>query len=91
MPWNVSTPVDEGFQFIQAAVDAPRIHHQWRPDKLYVEDGIPAEVIQNLVIKGYEVAPGGNWGAAEAILIDLETGILYGGTDSRIEGAAKGY
>jgi len=76
---------------IQAAVDAPRIHHQWKPDKLYLEDGIPADVIQNLVIKGHEVAPGGNWGAAEAILIDLETGILYGGTDSRIEGAAKGY
>jgi len=76
---------------IQAAVDAPRIHHQWKPDKLYVEDGIPADVIQNLVIKGYEAVPGGNWGAAEAILIDLDTGILYGGTDSRIEGAAKGY
>jgi len=76
---------------IQAAVDAPRIHHQWKPDKLYLEDGIPADVIQNLVIKGYEAVPGGNWGAAEAILIDLETGIIYGGSDSRIEGAAKGY
>jgi gamma-glutamyltranspeptidase/glutathione hydrolase len=76
---------------IQAAVDAPRIHHQWKPDKLYVEDGIPADVIENLIIKGYDVMPGGTWGAVEGILIDLETGILYGGSDSRIEGAAKGY
>lgn len=76
---------------IQAAVDAPRIHHQWRPDRLYVEDGIPADVIQNLIYKGYDVAVGGSWSAAEGILIDLETGIIYGGSDSRTEGAAKGY
>lgn len=76
---------------IQEAVDAPRVHHQWKPDKLYLEDGIPADVIQNLVIKGYDVSPGGNWGAAEAILIDLNSGLIYGGSDSRIEGAAKGY
>lgn len=76
---------------IQAAVDAPRVHHQWSPDRLYIEDGIPYDVIQNLIIRGHEVAVGGTWGAAEAILIDLETGLIYGGTDSRIEGGAKGY
>ncbi len=76
---------------IQAAVDAPRVHHQWRPDRLFVEDGIPADVIQNLIYKGYDVTAGGYWSAAEGILIDLETGIIYGGSDSRTEGAARGY
>jgi gamma-glutamyltranspeptidase / glutathione hydrolase len=76
---------------IQQAVDAPRIHFQWHPDKIYLEDGIPADVIQNLILKGHDVQVGGNWSAAEAILIDLDTKILYGGADSRTEGAAKGY
>ncbi len=82
--------IDYGMN-IQAAVDAPRIHHQWHPDKLCLEDGIPADVIQNLVARGHDVVPGGNWGAVEAILIDLQTGLIYGGSDSRTEGAAKGY
>ncbi|MCX6641511.1 MAG: gamma-glutamyltransferase [bacterium] len=76
---------------IQQAVDAPRIHHQWHPDKIYIEDGIPADVIQNLLVKGHDVQVGGNWSAAEAIMIDLDSKIIYGGSDSRIEGAAKGY
>lgn len=76
---------------IQAAVDAPRIHHQWMPDRLFIEDGIPYDVIQNLIIRGHDVAVGGTWSAAQAILIDLETGLIYGGTDSRVEGGARGY
>ncbi|RJP77487.1 MAG: gamma-glutamyltransferase [Candidatus Zixiibacteriota bacterium] len=82
--------IDHGMD-VQAAVDAPRIHHQWKPDRIYLEDGIPADVIENLVAKGHDVAPGGVWSAVEAILIDLQTGLLYGGSDSRTEGAAKGY
>ncbi|TKJ40815.1 gamma-glutamyltransferase [candidate division LCP-89 bacterium B3_LCP] len=76
---------------IQAAVDAPRIHHQWLPDRIYLESGIPYDVIQNLILRGHKVRFGGSWSAAQAILIDLETGLIYGGTDSRVEGGAKGY
>ena len=82
--------IDHGMN-VQAAVDAPRIHHQWMPDRLFLEDGIPYDVIQNLIIRGHDVAVGGTWSAAQAILIDLETGMIYGGTDSRVEGAARGY
>ncbi len=82
--------IDHGMN-VQAAVDAPRIHHQWLPDRIYLEDGIPHDVIRNLIIMGHDVRFGGNWSAAEAILIDPETGLIFGGTDSRIEGAAKGY
>ncbi|MFH1735010.1 MAG: gamma-glutamyltransferase, partial [bacterium] len=81
--------IDHGLD-IQEAVDAPRIHHQWLPDRIYIEDGIPADVIQNLVIKGHDVYVGGYWSAAQAILIDLDTGLIYGGADSRIEGSAAG-
>ncbi len=82
--------IDYGMN-IQQAVDAPRVHHQWLPDRLFLEEGIPDDVIQNLVIKGHNVFPGGYWSAAQAILIDLDTGLIYGGSDSRIEGAAAGY
>jgi hypothetical protein len=37
------------------------------------------------------VAAGGAWSGAQCILIDLESGIIYGGTDAREEGGAKGY
>jgi len=82
--------IDHGLD-IQEAVDAPRIHHQWLPDRIYIESGIPYDVIQNLVIKGHDVQIGGYWSAAQAILIDPETGLIYGGADSRIEGGAAGY
>lgn len=82
--------IDHGMN-IQEAVDAPRIHHQWLPDRIYLESGIPYDVIQNLIIRGHDVMVGGNWSAVQAILIDLETRLIYGGTDSRVEGGARGY
>ena len=30
---------------IQDAVDAPRFHHQWKPDKLYLESGISPDTV----------------------------------------------
>jgi gamma-glutamyltranspeptidase/glutathione hydrolase len=86
----ISNVIDYGLD-IQEAIDAPHVHHQWKPDKLYLEDGIPMDVMQALYLRGHDVVPGGSWSGAHCILIDLETGIIYGGTDSRQEGAAKGY
>ncbi len=86
----ISNVIDHGLD-IQEAIDAPRAHHQWKPDKLFLEDGIPFDVQENLFRYGHDVSTGGNWSGAQCILIDLETGLLYGGTDSRQEGAAKGY
>ncbi len=82
--------IDHGMD-IQAAVDAPHIHHQWLPDRIYLEPEIPHDVIQNLIIKKHDVIYWRHWSAAHCILIDLETGLIYGGTDSRVEGEAAGY
>ena len=76
---------------VQAAVDFPRVHHQWKPDVLFLEDGIPNDVSANLKTKGHRVVPGGIWSAAQCIWIDEQTGHITGGTDHRIEGAAVGY
>jgi gamma-glutamyltranspeptidase/glutathione hydrolase len=42
---------------LQAAVDRPRIHHQWLPDRLEVEaDALAPETRAALVRRGHEVA-----------------------------------
>jgi gamma-glutamyltranspeptidase/glutathione hydrolase len=83
--------VDYGMD-VQQAVSAPRIHHQWIPDKLSVEQAIPEDVIQGLRDRGHTVQVSDwNWGAAEAIAIDPETGWHTGGSDPRTDGLALGY
>jgi gamma-glutamyltranspeptidase/glutathione hydrolase len=82
--------VDFGFD-IQAAVDAPRVHHQWMPDTLYIEEAIPVDVSDNLTRMGYNVKAGDTWSAAQCIYRDPATGLLTGGSDSRSNGAAVGY
>jgi gamma-glutamyltranspeptidase/glutathione hydrolase len=76
---------------IQAAVDFPRVHHQWKPDRIYVEPEIPNDVILNLESKDHEVIKRTRWSSAQCIWIDSTTGLITGGTDSRSEGKAAGY
>ena len=40
---------------IQDAVDAPRFHHQWKPDKLYLEPGISPDTVALLEGMGHQV------------------------------------
>jgi gamma-glutamyltranspeptidase/glutathione hydrolase len=76
---------------VQAAVSAPRFHHQWIPDKLRVEPEIPRDVIERLQSRGHVVdVSTRHWSAAEAIVIDPESGWHLGGTDPRTDGAAVG-
>jgi len=76
---------------VQEAVDCPRVHHQWKPDMIFIEPGIPADVLANLIAKGHEIYESGYWSSAQCIWIDENTGLITGGTDSRSEGAAVGY
>lgn len=78
---------------IQDAVESPRIHHQWLPDKiLYETDGLAPDVMDNLRRMGYTLEYTSVHNArAEAIMIDPKTGIFLGGPDPREEGVAIGY
>ncbi|MEN8164090.1 MAG: gamma-glutamyltransferase, partial [Acidobacteriota bacterium] len=41
---------------LQAAVDRPRVHHQWRPDAIWAEvDALAPETRQELVSRGHEI------------------------------------
>jgi gamma-glutamyltranspeptidase/glutathione hydrolase len=54
----------------QEAVGAPRIHHQWLPDRVYVEQrGLSPDTEALLRAMGYDIREQTPWGAAELIAI----------------------
>src|SRR6201996_4671217 len=49
---------------VQAAVDTPRIHHQWMPDPVYAEpNAITPEVKKELEADGYNFTENRTWGS----------------------------
>ena len=79
---------------IQAAVDTPRIHHQWMPDTVYIEENaMTPEVRKELEADGYKFTENRSWGTDEGIIIGAKNGkrVLYGANDDRSPaGAAIG-
>ena len=90
---NIFLSTAEGGLNIQEAVDAPRFHHQYLPDKLYLEPGFDPKVLSELKGMGYGLAvKDGHWSNGECIAIDPKTGELEGGQDHRSHyGKAAGY
>jgi gamma-glutamyltranspeptidase / glutathione hydrolase len=90
---NIFLSAAEGGLNIQQAVDAPRFHHQYLPDTLFLESGFPAETIAALKAQGYTIGPGSrHWSNGECIAIDPKTGELSAGQDHRSHyGKASGY
>ena len=77
---------------IAEATLAPRIHHQWLPDELRVEEGISNDTKAILRAKGHDVVVNRTMGAVQSILVDPETGVLLGATDLRRTGSSvEGY
>ena len=73
----------------QEAVDFPRVHHQWLPDRLSLEPGISSDTVALLKQRGYEVDARG--GAEVAAIVSAD-GWLQGACDSRVpNGKAAGY
>lgn len=74
----------------QAAVDAPRQHQQWFPDRLSLEP-MPGfeELAGKLKSMGHTVGKS-RQGDAHTIAIDLATGVRSGAADKRLDGKAAG-
>lgn len=69
---------------IQQAVNSPRVHYQGLPNLVVTEPyALKSPDFLSLWESGYRVAPLVSWGAAESILIDPKTRLLYGANDSR--------
>jgi len=86
----------------QEAGDAPRFQHEGSSEPeggimkdggvVYLENGISAEVIRDLLARGHKISPlRGGFGGYQGILIDFKRGILYGASESRSDGCAIGY
>ncbi len=93
--FNIVVDVVDYQMDVQAAVDAPRYHHQWFPDTLHFEgrEQYP-ELVKQLKVMGHNLAEPKkrvNQGDAHSIWIDPKTGIYYGAADKRIDGKATGY
>jgi len=89
----------------QAAINAPRFHHQWMPDRIRMEAEFPESMEQALRARGHEVERGwyetpslgheAKWrkhmGLVNAIGIDPQSGERLGAADPRDQGSAVGY
>jgi gamma-glutamyltranspeptidase/glutathione hydrolase len=91
--------IDHGCN-IQEALEAPR----WLSgrfalgearDTLHIEARFPQATIDELERRGHLLDRWGDWnemaGHAHGILIDPDSGVRYGGSDPRSDGAAAGY
>jgi gamma-glutamyltranspeptidase / glutathione hydrolase len=68
---------------VRAAVDAPRMHHQWLPDTVSIERGGAGEaLLQKLRAMGHTVTVGGAQGDANSIGVDAG-GTAWGASDRR--------
>jgi gamma-glutamyltranspeptidase/glutathione hydrolase len=94
---NISNVIDYGMG-IQAAVNAPRLHHQHLPDRLQFEPGsLTPETVRRLEAMGHQMAerlrPNDVYpyiGDVQAIMV-MPDGTLEGASDPRRGGAVAGY
>jgi gamma-glutamyltranspeptidase/glutathione hydrolase len=76
----------------QEAVDAPRFHHQWLPDRIqYERYGLSPDTIDGLQRRGHTLQMISGQGVAQVITYDPKDDMLEGGSDRRVsDGGAVG-
>ena len=75
---------------VEAAVAAPRLHHQWLPDEIRIEHGFPQATTDALKAMGHHVVTPMGQTSANSIAITAQG--VAGGPDPRTRGAeAAGY
>jgi len=76
--------IDHDMNIAEATL-APRIHHQWLPDELRIEEGISPDTIRLLEEKGHTVALKETMGSTQSIMVTQDG--LFGSSDPRRPGA----
>jgi len=72
------------------AMAVKRFHHQWSPDKLYLEPGTKRTIADSIRKMGHTVVIDGSSGTTQMIYRDDITGMLTGVHDPRVPGKAAG-
>lgn len=75
---------------LEEAVGAPRFHHQWSPDLLYLESGFDDRIRSGLESRGHRIRMNRTGGVTQAIVRDQQTGVFQGVHDPRTSGLAAG-
>ncbi|TNE87489.1 MAG: gamma-glutamyltransferase [Deltaproteobacteria bacterium] len=69
------------------AVAAPRVHHQWMPNRLFIEPDVPVDVRQGLEARGHELDVRPGFSSIQAV--QSRDGLRYGAADPRKGGRAE--
>lgn len=70
---------------IAEATAAPRVHHQWFPDEIRIEEGLSPDTIRILEQRGHTLALKNVMGSTQSI---MKVGnVLAGASDPRRQGA----
>ena len=83
----VMNVIDHGMNVAEASA-APRIHHQWLPDELRIEEGLSPDTLRLLEVKGHRIVLRPAMGSAQTIMRDPAHGVLLGASDPRRPDAA---
>ncbi|MEL7497010.1 MAG: gamma-glutamyltransferase [Planctomycetota bacterium] len=75
---------------IDQAIAQPRIHHQWSPNLLMLEQGFDEQVADKLRSKGHQVLMLKKAGICQGISFDPQAKLFRGAADPRTTGAAAG-
>ncbi len=76
--------IDHGMN-IAEATNAVRVHHQWLPDEIRIEDGLSGDTVHLLTGMGHRVEVRNAMGSTQSIM--LIDGTLAGASDPRRSGA----
>jgi len=78
--------IDHGMNIAEATA-AVRVHHQWLPDKLFVEPGLSPDTLAILRQRGHIVTPSRAAGSMQSVMRAANGAGFLGASDSRSLGA----
>jgi len=73
------------------ALARPRIHHQWLPDELVVENSLPTALVEALKGKGHKVSAQTGMGVSQIVARSRDGSGFIGAADPRAGGNAAGW
>lgn len=74
-----------------SAIAQPRFHHQWSPDELMIEKGLPNDLRSSLEQRGHRISEHGALSTSHIVSWDPRAKAFVGAADPRSGGLAKGW